>query len=220
MSDVDLSDALRSQTRELHTRAERTGAMGALLRGELSMAGYARVVAALHVIYEALETELERHATHPVLGPLRLPGLARRAALANDLAVLTRLGIAPDSASPEARRYAQHLHVLGTAEPPLLAAHAWLRYLGDLNGGRILARIVSERLGVPSDAMEFYRFPALADPMAAALAWRGALNAAPTTPETRARIVQEACAGFERHIALFTELADPAQDAADASSAA
>ena len=219
-SSVSLSDALRSGTRELHTEAERTGVMASLLRGQLELAGYARLLAALREVYAALETELDAHADDPVLNRLRHPGFARRGALESDLAVLVRLGVAPATIAAEASDYAEHLRKLGREQPALLVAHAWLRYLGDLNGGRVLERIVRDKLGVPADAMSFYRFPALADPMAAAVAWRLALDTAPVDEELQAAIVAEARAGFERHIALFRALAPAGQDAADSSSAA
>jgi len=201
-----LSEALRTGTRTLHTQAERTGVMAALLRGTLDLAGYARLLAALHAVYAALEQELESHAGDAVLTHLRHPGFARRGALESDLAALVRLGVAPATVAPEAAAYAEHLHQLGRAQPALLLAHAWLRYLGDLNGGRVLERIVRDKLGVPSDAMSFYRFPALADPTAAAVAWRAALDIAPVSAELQLALVAEASAGFERHIELFRAL--------------
>jgi heme oxygenase len=214
-----LSATLRSETRELHVQAERAGAMGALLRGQLSLNGYAEMVAALLEIYDALERGLERNAAHPAIAALRHPGLARRGALASDLAVLTRLGVAPTVVAEPAHAYAAHLTQLAEREPLRLVAHAWLRYLGDLNGGRILERIVREKIGVPDGAMSFYRFPALSDPAAAAVSWRLALDAIPLDAESVQMLVDEASDGFRRHIALFEALSPP-QDAAGSSSAA
>lgn len=217
MIETALSTALRTETRELHVQAERSGAMAALLRGQLSLAGYGAMVAALHEIYAALEDGLERNATHPAIAGLRHPGLARRAALESDLAVLRRLGMAPLAPIAEARAYAEHLRTLAATDAVLLVAHAWLRYLGDLNGGRVLARLVRDRLGVPEGAMAFYRFPAIADPAAAAVAWRLSLDAIDADPALQQRLVEEARDGFRRHIAMFEAL-DAPQDAADSSS--
>ena len=223
MSVTPLSSLLRTETRELHVQAERSGAMGALLRGRLPLEGYGAMVAALYEIYDALEEGLERHGAHPAIAALRLPGLARRAALTSDLAVLRRLGMAPLEATAEARRYAEHLRELAQRDPVLLVAHAWLRYLGDLNGGRVLERVVRERIGVPEGAMAFYRFPAIADPTAAAMAWRAALDGIACDEALRQRLVDEAADGFRRHIAMFEELGAASgvpQDAAEASSEA
>jgi heme oxygenase len=219
MSDASLSARLRADTRELHVQAERSGVMAGLLRGQLPLERYGALVAALYEIYDALEEGLDANAEHPAVAPLRRPGLARRAALAADLAVLRRLGLAPAAATPGATSYAEHLRRVAADDPVRLVAHAWLRYLGDLNGGRILERVVRERLGVPEGAMAFYRFPALADPAAAAVQWRAALDELPIDAATVDALVAEASDGFHRHIALFEELAD-AQDAAEASSEA
>jgi heme oxygenase len=106
----------------------------------------------------------------------------------------------------------KYLRELTRTDPARLLAHAWLRYLGDLNGGQIIGRIVRDSLGLPVDAAQFYEFPLLADPMAAAAEWRVALDAAPLTPPMHDAIIDEACDGFLRHIRLFASLA-PVLDA-------
>lgn len=217
MTTPSLSSRLRSDTRSLHTQAERSGVMVHFLRGHLSLEHYGALIVALHTIYEALEQGLERNAAHPVIAAMRHPGLARTSALASDIAVLRRLGCAPLEPVEAAQSYAAHLRCVATDDPVRLIAHAWLRYLGDLNGGRVLERVVREKLGVPAGAMSFYRFPALADPAAAAVAWRLALDRLELGEEVESAIVAEACDGFRRHIALFEALAG-AQDAAEVSS--
>ena len=219
MTAPSLSARLRAETRDLHVQAERSGIMAAFLRGQLPLEGYGALMVALQAIYEALEQGLECNATHPAIAALRHPGLARSSALASDVAVLRRVGCAPLEAAVEAQAYAAHLRHLGTEDPIRLIAHAWLRYLGDLNGGRVLERVVRDRLGVPSGAMSFYRFPALADPAAAAIAWRLALDNLALADDVQSALVTEASDGFRRHIALFEALAR-AQDAAEVSSEA
>jgi len=230
-----LAARLRAETKQLHTQAERSGVMGMLLRGTCPRPAYAALIASLEVIYEALERQLEVNAAHPAIAPLRMQGLARHATLRADLrslaAATTSTLSAPgatvnakgDTAQPsphtEAQAYAAHLDRLGADDPTLLIAHAWLRYLGDLNGGQIVGRIVRESLGLGANATTFYDFPELPDPHAAALAWRAALDELPLDAETQSRIVDEACAGFHRHIALFVALLPPAQDAAESSAA-
>jgi heme oxygenase len=219
VSAPSLSARLRAETRDLHVQAERSGVMPEFLRGQLPLEGYGALLVALHAIYQALEEGLERNAGHRAIAALRHPGFARSAALASDVAVLRRLGLAPLDANEAAQAYAAHLRGLSTEDPLRLIAHAWLRYLGDLNGGRVLERVVRERLGVPAGAMSFYRFPALADPAAAAVAWRLALDGLELPDDVQSALVTEACEGFRRHIALFEALAG-AQDAAEVSSEA
>lgn len=219
-----LSLRLRTQTKALHTQAERTGVMGQLLRGRASLASYTSLLVSLQEIYSALEDGLASHAHDAVLGPLVVPGFARATALATDIRALSAAGVPLPTAATEARSYAAHLRELTRTDPPRLLAHAWLRYLGDLNGGQIIGRIVREALALPVGATQFYEFPALTDPMAAAAAWRVALDAAPLSGAVHDAIVDEAMDGFRRHIRLFEALSPEGnganQDAADSSSAA
>lgn len=217
MSGAALSAELRTATKELHTEAERSGIMGRLLRGRCSRDEYAALLASLEAIYAALEEGLARHNAHPVLGALHRPGFARLDSLRMDLDALRALGVAVPTALPhETVRYAAQLRMLAAEDPPRLIAHAWLRYLGDLNGGQIVARLVRKSLELPESATTFYEFPAFVDPVAAAVEWRDALDAAPLGAGTRESIVDEAITGFRRHIGLFRALdagsAAPAQD--------
>jgi heme oxygenase len=206
---VGLAAALHDGTKALHTEAERSGVMAALLRGQASRDAYVRLLASLHAIYDALETSLERHRTHAVLGPLYEPSFARRAALEADLAV----AVGPDWSAhvpvpPLAQAYAAHLVTLAEAAPERLIAHAWLRYLGDLNGGQILARLVRAADALADIPTRFYEFPALSDPRGAAATWKSRLDALALDDATRHALVAEAVQGFERHIALFRAIAD------------
>lgn len=216
-----LSARLRAETKALHTQAERSGVMGRLLRGQSTLSAYASLLVSLHVIYRALEDGLSAHATHPVVGPLVGEAFARSASLAADIEAIAQRDVSIPAPAPDALRYAEHLREVAVMNPPLLLAHAWLRYLGDLNGGQIVGRIVRESLALPLDAAQFYEFPNLENPMAAAGAWRAALDGAPLDPATQDRIVEEAAEGFKRHIALFEALAPaPRLDPDDSQSAA
>lgn len=213
---MGLAEALHDRTRALHTEAERSGVMGALLRGRASMDAYVRLLASLHAVYGALEHGLTAHAAHPVVGAMAAPDFARSEALDHDLRAL--LGAAWREAAPThplAYAYAEHLHRLAADAPERLLAHAWLRYLGDLNGGQVVARLVRRSPALARVATAFHEFPGLAEPRFAAAAWRARLDTLPLDEAARGAIVDEACAGFRRHIALFAELAD--QDAAEPS---
>lgn len=221
---VALSMRLRTETKALHTQAERSGVMAQLLRGRATLPSYHALLVALEAIYLALEEGLARHADDPVLGPLVVPGFARTSALQADIRAIETMGFARPTAAPEALLYAAHLRELASHDATRLLAHAWLRYLGDLNGGQIIGRIVRESLALPLGATHFYEFPGLVDPMASAGAWRVALDDAPFDSRTHDAIVAEAADGFRRHIALFLLLGSAPggghQDAADSSSAA
>ena len=186
--------------------------MQELLRGTISPASYAVLLSSLRAMYAALEQGLRAHADDPLFAGLDARAFARTAALESDLSALVGDRSAWPAPHALAVAYAAHLEELSHTRPVLLLAHAWLRYLGDLNGGQILARLIRSHEALAALPTGFYAFPGLADPRAAAGVWRAALDAAPLRPDDHDALVAEAQDGFRRHIALFEGLATrPAQ---------
>lgn len=214
-----LSAQLRAGTKAMHVVAERSGIMRPLLRERaISPAAYAALLASLHAIYAALEGELDRHATHPDVAPVYFPDLARTARLAADLAIHRGhpADAAAPSAAPTAVTYAEHLRWLGATDPGRLVAHCYVRYLGDLSGGQLLAPVVAAALGhvadggAPADGFAFYDFSALDDVDAFKRRYRAALDSlAPSAARTE-QLVAEANHAFALHARIFDELAGAA----------
>lgn len=210
---VPLAERLRIATRDLHRRVERAGLMPALLRGRLPRADYLALLRNLHALYEALEAGLLRHAAHPQLVPLPLRPLARAGALAADLELLHGPGWAqalPLCAAADA--YAARLLQLADQQPALLAAHAYVRYLGDLNGGQVLARLVGQGLQLPpGQGVAFYDFGPAEQVAAQVAAFRRGLDHIAPDEAAAQALVDEACGAFERHRELFEQLERPAE---------
>jgi heme oxygenase len=191
---MTLTARLREGTRMLHAEAERAGLMPRLLRGELPLPGYVALLHQLHAIYAALETALQGRPGAPVLHP----ALARCAALQADLDHLDPQG-RPVLLAPT-RDYVACLQALPGG---LLAAHAYVRYLGDLAGGQVLRRIVGRTYGLSEHGLRFYDFGA--DGAALGQGLRATLDAVPAGQHDG--IVAEAQAAFRRHVLLFESLA-------------
>lgn len=204
---VPLGQRLREATRTLHTEVERSGLMFKLLRGPLQRADYVALLRNLHAIYSALEGALARHAAHPQLSLLPLHTLVRCESLAQDLTHLHGAGWPQLPLVPAAQQYVLHLEALAEQQPLALAAHAYVRYLGDLNGGQALKRVVAQRLALPPDeAVSFYDFGPAEEVAALILRFRQALEQLAADEAQAASLVQEACAGFQRHRQLFEQL--------------
>lgn len=204
MTDPTLAQRLRLETRDLHTQAERSGAMMALLRGQLGRPGYTRLLRNLHALYAALEPALQVHAAHPLLSPFHDPALARLPALEADLDFLGGPGWRAWPAQEAATEYALRLQALGQHDPGLLLAHAYVRYLGDLSGGQLLIERVRNTFQLPGDdGTRFYRF---ADASALAQRFRTALAALALPTAQADRLVAEAQLAFGLHIRLFQQL--------------
>jgi heme oxygenase len=208
---IPLAERLRTATHELHAEVERAGVMRQLLRGQIDAAGYCALLRNLHAVYAALEAGLRRHATHPALVPVAKAVLFRGAALERDLDRLHGPGWADDIALvPAAADYAERLRTLAADAPALLAAHAYVRYLGDLSGGQTLARLIAGHLGLAAgEAVDFYDFGPADQVAAMKRDFRAGLDSLADDEALAQALVDEACAAFARHKPLFEQLAEP-----------
>lgn len=207
---MGLARRLREGTWTLHSAAERAGVMPALLRGELPARGFWQLQRNLLVVYQALEAGLARHATHPLLALLPLGPLGRCAALQADLTA----GAGPDwstvlpPAGAAATAYAERLRALARHQPSALAAHAYVRYLGDLAGGQALRRVAQKAYGLQGDAgARFFDFGPPAEVARLGQGLRIALDSLPLDDAAQQALVAEAQWAFAQHVRLFDELA-------------
>lgn len=204
-----LADRLRAATWELHRRAERTGFVRDLLGGRASRPGYTLYLRNLLPAYEALERGLERHDRSPALAGLARPAVYRARAIGDDLVGLHGDDWAAGLPLLEvAERYARRLAEAAQAAPHRLVAHAYVRYLGDLNGGQILRRRLADSLELPPRCLGFYDFPAIADLDSFKETYRGAIDRSPLDEIEAHDVVEEARLAFRLNIELSEAVYD------------
>jgi heme oxygenase len=181
--------------------------MRPLLRGQLDRIGYCALLRNLHAVYAALEAGITRHREHAGLARLNCVPLFRSQSLVDDLLLLHGVRWADEIALvPAAISYVQHLKTEAT--PLKLAAHAYVRYLGDLSGGQMLARIVAKSLALaPGEGVRFYDFGSVETVAQLAREFRAELDHMTADDAEAQAIVDEACAAFVRHGDLFEALA-------------
>lgn len=201
---------LRQSTRAIHTRAEKTTFIRGFLRGTACPASYVRLLAALHPVYQAMEEETRRLAAlDPRLARFHFPELYRTAALERDLALLAgpewSRAFPPMAAS---QAYVKRIRLVAAAEPMRLVGHLYTRYLGDLSGGQVLARIAERSLGLAHGAgLDFYDFDAVPDLGAMKNLFRSRLDELDTLPASvSVAIADEASVAFRHNIAIFERL--------------
>lgn len=197
---MDVLVELREATAEAHANAERHAFVRQLFGSAPSREAYARYLAGLVVIYGALEDALARRREDA--GFLADARLARRDAIAADLAAL---GEAHVTAPSHALAYAARIHEV-TPALPRLAAHAYVRYLGDLAGGQVMGKKVQAAFGHSGrDVSRMYRFEGFASTRDASGQLRVEL-ARIGADESGAIMVDEAVRGFTLTTALFGEI--------------
>ncbi len=175
-----------------------------MLQGRASRDGYALFLFNLLPAYRFLEAGLVRHRDDRRLHVLVAPELFRTALLERDLAVLIGSGVRRPARLPAGLAYAARI---AAADAPRLIAHAYVRYLGDLSGGRILGRLLARAPGIAREALGFYEFPEIADPEGFRDAYRGAIDACALGADEQDMVVNEAVTAFAHNIRLSTTVA-------------
>ncbi|WIM96971.1 biliverdin-producing heme oxygenase [Actinoplanes oblitus] len=198
---------LRAATRAEHRDAETRGFLTRLLGGTVPPAGFAALTAQYLIVYRELEAAAATMRDNPVAAGFADPALARVAALETDLAHLRGSAGEPAVEPVEAtRRYAARLREYCHTSPVHFIAHHYVRYLGDLSGGRLVGRRVAAIYGLERAGTAFYRFDRIADPAAYKAAYRARLDALALTGPELAALAGEARLAFALNAAMFQEL--------------
>jgi heme oxygenase len=214
---VSVVGALHARTKTLHMQAEKSGIIADILRGAASRDGYVLLLRNLLPAYREIELGLERHRDSTGLGALAKHRLDRAPAIESDLAALCgtdwsrRIPLLP-AGEAYARRIAQAAEDDGAR----LIAHAYTRYLGDLNGGSILARLLTKTLGLRPAELSLYDFSGLADATTLKQVYRQALDRAGATVSDLAAVIEEGAVAFELNIALSVAVQQQLADSAAA----
>jgi heme oxygenase (biliverdin-producing, ferredoxin) len=212
MDQSSFSAELKAAGSGLHQKIEETPFVASLANGTVAEDSYKNYLADLFVIYDQLETELflnqesEKNGIAEIIRPFTAEGLWRGALISQDLEAFEDAGRSPGN---QAIAYKEHLVSLGQYHPHLLAAHAYIRYMGDLFGGQTIAKRLEERF---SGKLATYDFTKLCQnreierPVQFALTLRAQLDSVPLQPLQRSEILEEVAKGYEMHLALFKEL--------------
>lgn len=176
---IGLADQMRNRTASLHRDAERSGIVAALLRGEADRRSYALFLRNLLPVYETMEKAFERHRTTPGVRRLVQPDVYRAKAIAGDLTVLIGDQWRDECPLlPDGMAYVARIDAAADDNGSGLIGHAYVRYLGDLNGGRILAQRLARMFGTEAARLGAHAFPAIDDLAAFRRDYRTAIDCA------------------------------------------
>ena len=203
-----LSAALRQGTRNEHRRAERTGFLREMIGSRISVDGYVLYLRNLREVYSEMEEHLQ--SDNRLQSKFALASLYRLPSIENDLGNL--VGSRWRKSVPILRStvaYCGRLRsIADTSTVGGLVAHMYVRYLGDLSGGQVLAGRLAHHLGLSNDELTFYTFREIECPERAKHSFRAALDDAGTLIENPSETVTEAILAFEHNIALSVETQD------------
>ncbi|HEY7737836.1 MAG TPA: biliverdin-producing heme oxygenase [Candidatus Limnocylindria bacterium] len=197
---------LRDATQDVHRQAEAEPFIADLMEGRLAAADFARLTGQLRPIYGALEPAVAAMRNDPRLTALFDSRLDRVLALDNDLATLANGNAAKlIRPLPATRAYVDRIRAVAGSAPRLLAHH-YVRYLGDLSGGQIIASLMRRHYGVPDAALTFYAFDGIGSKGGFKTTYRRHLDAVLADPAFYGELLDEARAAYEANRRVFAEL--------------
>ena len=209
---MTLAERLREVSLSGHGRGDEWGSSEeaaepqystAYLRGGLNRAGVAAQVAQHFLMYEALEAATLAHRER--LGEdfvLWMPELHRLESLRNDAQywmgddweneVRTRY------ATPGIMRYVERLNGVAATSYPHFVAHHYTRYLADLSGGLMIAKMFRRSYEMTgNEGTSFYDFPAIEDPRAWKDRYRSLLDTMEFSEQEKDAIVEEVALAYQ-----------------------
>lgn len=205
---VNLATMLKEGTKKSHTMAENMGFIKCFLKGVVEKQSYRKLAANLYFVYTAMEEEMERLKTHPVLSNMYFPELNRKQSLERDLFFYYGPNWREDiNLSPAGQKYVNRIHEIAQNQPELLLAHLYTRYMGDLSGGQILKNIAQRGMNLTDgEGTNFYEFHDIPDEKAFKDQYRHAMNNLPIDQAMGEAIVEEANDSFHLNMEMFQEL--------------
>jgi heme oxygenase len=181
-------DTIKAATWDLHIKAERAGIVADIIAGRASRYGVALLLRNLLPVYQILDASRFCNLE-----------LARSLCIQADLDVLS-----PDDEVPllpEGAAYADKVSRAGQGDGSRLIAHAYVRYLGDLNGGQVMQRRLAASLGDLARRLTFHDYPSVADKASFTRDYRTRLDRAVQLADHEA-VLHEARLAFEVNIAM------------------
>lgn len=205
----EFAQELHDATAAAHERAENSTFIAKLIEGKLDAQAFIRLQEQAWFFYQALEEvarTVRANTTDPIVQQLLDPRLERTASLEHDLDQLHggsnwREKI---TALPATRHYVARLQGIGAA--PELVAHHYVRYLGDLSGGQVIATMMRRHYDVPAEALTFYEFPEIGKLKPYKDEYRKLLNALEFDDAERDRALSEAEEAFALNSQVFQDL--------------
>jgi len=126
---------LKDATWAKHREIEKLPLIQTMFEGKFNEVMYANYLFELKYIYKQIEDLSNKHGITE-----GMPDLDRYESICKDI---EELGINFDrDLVPSTTEYLQYLEKLSNENPKMLMAHVYVRHMGDLYGGKLMARVV------------------------------------------------------------------------------
>lgn len=207
------SERIRQATWGDHGEAEKATYMDDLLAGKLNLTQYAVLKEQLWFVYKEIEEAGETYVDDPKAQPFAsrewLDKLRRLPALERDLDFMSpgwRDRITP---TPETEEYVARLREKAYGWAAGWIAHNYTRYMGDLSGGQMIARLAWKLYDIsPEQGAEFYHFADIPSAKDFREEYRVALDALPYDEDEKEAMIAEVREAYRLNTVLLENLKD------------
>ncbi len=200
---------IKAATDENHRAAEESKFIVDLMSGQSSTLNYYRYMAALAPIYARMEATFQERSAEGIFQYFDHRALDRFNKIESDLEFLAQeLDLPKDWR--EKNQFNSINTYLARIRPETtdarLLAHHYIRYLGDLSGGRIIGRILQKHYSLQAEAMNFYNFDEIGDPVFYKRRYRDLLNLVQMSDTEKEEFLDEVVILYKITKAIFEEL--------------
>ncbi|XP_046846198.1 uncharacterized protein LOC124439942 [Xenia sp. Carnegie-2017] len=207
---IVLHHELEVKTMRKHRQTTKAPFIKAIMKGKLDVDSYKLFMYNMYFLYKVMEEEGDRHREDPKVKHVYFPKELRRTPeIIKDLEYYYgsdwKGKMKPMTTI---RKYIARLRQLGDEEPMLLLAHQFTRYLGDMEGGQIMKKIVRKTFQLTgSNGVCFYEFANIPNLSDFKKVYRTHFDSLNLGKKDADRMVEESLKSFDFHIEFFAELA-------------
>lgn len=198
-----LSARLREGTHGKHAEVSHSPFSKKLSEGSVTEGEYKKYLAFLDLLYPQLEFQLNEWKHVSYIEPFTNEAFAvlfRSKALEHDMQHFHAKEIDPGTAAKE---YGMRLAEIALHKTHLLIAHVYMRYLGDLFGGRAIYENIKHRW---PEGMAFYQYPHLENPKAFIGTFKEILDSLKLDEAEQGEILEEVLWSYDQHLKIFNEI--------------
>jgi heme oxygenase len=205
MNKFSFVDRMKKETWDEHEASKDSNFAKGIMSGEFGQQGFVEWQRALYPIYVTLENILKKNRKDPVLHIFDHRKLDRADRILHDLQLL---GEDPISFPSPLRTIPPYIGAINKASevPQRLMAYHYTRYMGDMNGGQVIARAMENVCGIDKEALSCYDFSEIGDGYHYRKQYKTLLELSPWTEEEREAFIDEAKIAYARNADFFEEL--------------
>lgn len=207
MNKFSFVDKMKKETWDEHEASKESNFAKGIMSGEFGKQGFIEWQRALYPIYVELENILKKNRKDPVLHVFDHRKLDRAERIYDDLITL---GEDPLKIPSPLRTVPPYIKAIKEASktPQRLMAYHYTRYMGDMNGGQVIARAMENVCGIDKNSLTCYDFSDIGDGYHYRKQYKTLLEFSPWTEEEREMFIDEAKIAYARNSDFFEELYD------------